>query len=190
MASPALFEIRPLEAADIPVFAVVEGGAAWNGDRALWITYLREQAAGERIVRLAVRGDSILGYGTLLWNSAYPAFAAQGIPEINNLVVAAPERRRGVATALIREFELLTVAAGRSSIGIGVGLYADYGAAQRLYWKLGFQPDGRGVTYAHHAVQPGQQVRLDDDFVLWLIKPLETPVKNGERGPALAGPVL
>ena len=35
--------------------------------------------------------------------------------------------------------------AGRSPLaGIGFGLYADYGAAQRLYVKCGYLPDGRG----------------------------------------------
>lgn len=33
------------------------------------------------------------------------------------------------------------------TIGIGFGLYADYGTAQRMYIKRGFVPDGRGIMY-------------------------------------------
>jgi hypothetical protein len=34
---------------------------------------------------------------------------------------------------------------GKNIMGIGFGLTADYGAAQRLYPKLGYIPDGRGA---------------------------------------------
>lgn len=57
-------------------------------------------------------------------------------------------------------------------IGIGVGLYADYGAAQRLYPKLGYRPDGRGITYREHPVAPGSSVPVDDDLVLWMTRRL------------------
>ncbi len=55
-------------------------------------------------------------------------------------------------------------------IGIGFGLYADYGAAQRLYIKRGYIPDGRGVIYHNSPVVPGSQVCVDNDLVLYLTK--------------------
>jgi hypothetical protein len=51
-----------------------------------------------------------------------------------------------------------------------VGLSADYGAAQRLYHKLGYEPDGNGVTYDRAPVTPGQKYPLDDDLALMLVK--------------------
>jgi hypothetical protein len=63
-------------------------------------------------------------------------------------------------------------AAGHPVMGIGVGLYADYGAAQRLYVRLGYRPDGRGVWYGAQPAVPGQPYRLDDDLVLFLEKAL------------------
>jgi hypothetical protein len=61
-------------------------------------------------------------------------------------------------------------------IGIGVGLYAGadggYGAAQRLYVKRGYIPDGKGVTYNHEPTIPGNSYPLDDSMVLWLTKRL------------------
>ena len=55
-------------------------------------------------------------------------------------------------------------------IGIGFGLHAGYGAAQRLYVRLGYVPDGRGVSYNGEFPSEGDSVRLDDDLVLYLRK--------------------
>ncbi len=148
----------------------VQGGNGWNVDAALWSAYEAEQTAQRREVVIAWSDRRPVGYGTLLWSSAYEPFRSRSIPEINNLVVAAHARGRGVATALIGHFEKRARASGREAMGIGIGLYADYGPAQRLYVKLGYRPDGGGVTYANRPVQPLETVRLDDELVLWLVK--------------------
>eukprot|EP00792_Barthelona_sp_PAP020_P000405 TRINITY_DN10637_c0_g1_i1.p1 TRINITY_DN10637_c0_g1~~TRINITY_DN10637_c0_g1_i1.p1 ORF type:complete len:75 (-),score=8.61 TRINITY_DN10637_c0_g1_i1:232-456(-) len=57
-------------------------------------------------------------------------------------------------------------------IGLGVGLYKDYGNAQRLYVKRGYVLDGNGIVYKNEQVVPGSQVTVDDDLLLYLIKPL------------------
>lgn len=57
-------------------------------------------------------------------------------------------------------------------IGLGVGLYADYGAAQRLYVRKGYIPDGLGITYKGQHIKPGLEVCLDDDLVLFFMKKL------------------
>lgn len=63
-------------------------------------------------------------------------------------------------------------AAGHAQIGLGVGLYADYGAAQRLYVRRGYMPDGAGLTWNNEPAEAGAMVRVDDDLLLWLHKPL------------------
>jgi hypothetical protein len=50
--------------------------------------------------------------------------------------------------------------------GLGVGLHPGYNDALRLYVKRGYVPDGQGVTYKDRSVREGEQVRLDDDFLL------------------------
>ena len=55
-------------------------------------------------------------------------------------------------------------------VGLGVGLYNDYGSAQKLYIKKGYIPDGYGVTYNYQAVIPGDSAPIDDDLVLWFTK--------------------
>lgn len=162
--------IRPLEPDDLALIAKTDGGPAWNAAPPLWQQYLADMAGGERDVLTAFDGGDLVGYGSLVWRSDYPPFAAEQIPEINNLVVADRARNRGIASRLIGHFEQLAVAKGRHLVGIGVGLYADYGAAQRLYAKLGYQPDGRGITYAGKHAIPDQTVSVDDDLILWLTK--------------------
>jgi hypothetical protein len=58
-------------------------------------------------------------------------------------------------------------------VGIGVGLYADYGSAQRMYFRRGYLPDGRGLMYDWKPVPPGELVRLDDDATLMFTKSLK-----------------
>jgi len=50
--------------------------------------------------------------------------------------------------------------------GLGVGLYADYGPAQRLYVHRGYVPDGRGLAYGRVFIPPGETARVDDDLLI------------------------
>ncbi len=56
--------------------------------------------------------------------------------------------------------------------GIGVGLIADYGAAQILYVKRGYLPDGNGISQRGKYLKHTDQVTVDDDLVLYLRKNL------------------
>lgn len=122
---------------------------------------------------LAEISGKIVAYGSLTWSSQYLCFRNAGIPEIQDLVVAEAHRSAGIATRMIHILEDRARSAGAAQVGIGVGLYRDYGAAQRLYTGLGYVPDGRGVTFKNASVEPGAAVRADDDLVLWLLKDLE-----------------
>jgi len=166
-------ELHRLRSDDLPRLAATQGGAAWKGhDDKRWNRYLTEQSQGLRDVLLADAGDAIVAYGSLAWVSQNPSFRNAAIPEIQDLVVAEAHRGLGHATQMIATFEAEAHAAGCRTIGIGVGLYADYGSAQRLYVRLGYRPDGCGVTYENKPAIPGQAYRLDDGLVLWLTKPL------------------
>ncbi len=166
------FELRELQVGDVPRIAATDGGAAWHGGVEKWDQRLADQINGQRLVLVAVDASSIFGYGSLLWASGYPSFREAGIPEINDVVVDEAHRGQGVATRLIRALEDQARAAGCTKIGIGVGLYRDYGSAQRLYIRLGYVPDGNGIAYAGSPVTPGEKVLVDDDLSLWLVKPL------------------
>lgn len=71
--------------------------------------------------------------------------------------------------------ELERIAAKDSRfIGLGVGLYKDYGNAQRMYTARGYILDGRGMMYNNIPVIPGQLVMVDDDLLLYLTKDLQS----------------
>jgi GNAT superfamily N-acetyltransferase len=165
-------QLREVTEHDIELIAATHGGAAWHGENGKWSRYLSEQQRGLRFVMLAVAATGIVGYGTLKKTSDYPYFRDQAIPEIQDLVVAEGHRGCGVGTQLIRALEARARAGGSSRVGIGFGLYRDYGAAQRLYVRLGYIPDGNGLFYNYAPVEPGTQVKVDDDLVLWLVREL------------------
>lgn len=166
-----MLEIGPLREDDPPTFEAAFAAIGWSKPAAQFEQYLAEQAAGERTVLVARIGGVFAGYVTVDWFSPYPAFADAGIPEVRDFNVLPHFRRRGIGTRLMDAAEALI--AQRSPLaGIGVGLYPDYGAAQRLYVLRGYVPDGRGIASNNAAVVPGQSVAVDDDLALYFVKAL------------------
>jgi hypothetical protein len=127
--------------------------------------------------------QEILGYGSLLCHSEYPHFL--NIPEISDVWIYEQHWGKGLGTWLITWFEDEARKKGYAEIGIGVGLYADYGRAQKLYFHLGYVPDGHGITYKCQTVTPGESYPVDDDLILWLKKSLsiETSLSKKLREP-------
>jgi GNAT superfamily N-acetyltransferase len=164
--------IRLLQAQDIQPIAAAFQTLGWDKPAAMYKRYLNEQEAGERTVFVAFLDDVFAGYATINWQSHYPPFRAQNIPEIQDFNVLPPFRRQGIGNSLMDEAEK-TVAQRFPVVGIGVGLYADYGSAQRMYVQRGYIPDGRGLFYQDHFAQPGEAVKVDDDLTLQLTKRLK-----------------
>ncbi|STX51056.1 GNAT family acetyltransferase [Legionella busanensis] len=137
----------------------------------LFKQYLQEQQQQKRLIWLAYYGDYFAGYITLKWQSNYPFFQENKIPEIMDLNVLPKFRQLGIGSLLLNKAEEKSIIKS-SYVGIGVGLYADYGAAQQLYIKRGYIPDGRGTTFNYKATLPGESYPVDDDLILWLTKKL------------------
>jgi GNAT superfamily N-acetyltransferase len=165
------FSIKLLQTGDVPVLVTDFEAVSWPKPRGQFERYLAEQSEGARTVLVARSEQNLCGYGTILWRSDYPPFRDQRIAEINDLNVLPRFRRQGVASRLLEEAER-RVAERFDVVGIGVGLYADYGPAQRLYIKRGYVPDGRGIAWRNQVVQGGQLVVADDDLVLYLTRQL------------------
>jgi GNAT superfamily N-acetyltransferase len=164
--------IKLLEAPDIPLIMAAPSFLNFNASVSYFEALLAAQHNGKRVVLIAHAGDIIAGFVTIKWQSDYPPFTEKGIPEINDLRVLAPYRHRCIATALMDEVERRIFA--RSPVaGLGVGLYADYGPAQQMYIRRGYVPDGRGLMYKNKPVQPGRDVFVDDDLLLYFTKELE-----------------
>lgn len=163
--------IRPLSADDAHSISAAFSAIGWNKPVEQYLRYAAEQSGGSRACWIATVHAQFAGYITLKWQSAYAALAAKGIPEIQDLNVLPPFRRRGIAGRLLDQAE--QAASVRSAtVGIGVGLHPAYNGAHRLYVERGYIPDELGVTYDNRYVQEGEQVRFDDALVLHFTKAL------------------
>jgi GNAT superfamily N-acetyltransferase len=165
--------VRPATEQDAPwMDAGFRGGMGWPKPDGYFVARVAEATAGEVVVLVAADDESnYLGHAIVQWVSRYAGFQEPCIPEVQDLNVIATSRRQGVGSMLLDHAERLI--AGRSPhAGIGVGLYADYGQAQRLYVKRGYVPDGAGVMRNNQPVVPGSTERVDDELILYLIKPL------------------
>lgn len=163
-------EIRLLRREDISDIVAAFAALGWNEkDAAQYERYLAEQETGQRVTPVALLDGRFVGYLNVIWESGYPPFAEAGIPEIQDFNVLPDFRRRGIGSALMDAAERI---AGKRSpiVGIGVGMTADYGAAQRMYVKRGYIPDGRGLTYEERFPKYGDVVRMNDSLVLWFTK--------------------
>jgi len=128
-----------------------------------------ENKTGERITLIAEYDGRFAGWLHLLDKSYYPFFVEQGIPEINNFDVVPPLRRLGIGNALMDAVE--KIAFERYGIvGIGVGLFSNYGNAQRIYAKRGYIPDGRGMMVHGQPAEPGSFVEVGHDLALYMTK--------------------
>lgn len=134
--------------------------------------YLANHAEPEGVSLVATRGHDVVGYVAILWESNFAGFRDRGIPLVHQVAVAGPFRRHGVATLLMDAAEQLAREQGITTLGITVGLFDEYGPAQRLYGQRGYIPDGRGACQGRRPLSKGMQVTIDDDLIMWLTKDL------------------
>lgn len=163
--------IRTLERERIPAMVRAFQRIRWDKPVHLFESYLAEQEDGRRVVLVALADSRFAGYLTVAWKPDYPPFRRRAVPEIQDFNVLPDYRRQGIGTRLMDEAEAI-VAARSPVVGIGVGVYAAYGPAQRLYVRRGYVPDGRGLASHQRSVRPGDEVLVDDGLVLYLTKEL------------------
>jgi GNAT superfamily N-acetyltransferase len=145
---------------------VVEGGE--DAARAYLAGHV-EPAGSSFIARC---GCEVAGYATIVWESAYAGFRERRIPLVHQIIVAEPFRRQRVATRLMDAAEQLARDRGVSTLGITVGLFDEYGPAQRMYAQRGYVPDGRGACQGHRPLREGAQVTMNHELIMWLTKDL------------------
>lgn len=163
--------VRMMRAEDVATVATAFAAQGWHKPAAQYTRYLEESGQGRREVLLAERAGAFAGYVTVVWASDYPPFREAGIPEIVDFNVLIKHQRCGTGTALLDEAER-RIAVRAPVAGIGVGLTADYGAAQVLYVKRGYIPDGRGTMQAGRAIRHGEQITVDDALAIYFTKRL------------------
>lgn len=165
--------IRPMTAQDPPVIAAAFAAQGWDKPLSQYERYWDEQQRGLRQVLVGLCQGEFAGYLTLLPSPSGGPWKGQPIPEICDFNVLKKFRGRGFGWALMDAAEALA-ARTSSVVTLGVGLYTDYGTAQRMYIKRGYLPDGSGLWYGGDApLPPGESCVNDDDLVLYLSKKLQ-----------------
>lgn len=166
--------VRELREIDCALISAAFAAQGWHKPVEQYEAYFRESVEGKRVVLVAdaTADGRFAGYVTIVWESDYGPFKAAGTPEIVDFNVLKTYQRQGVGSALLEEAER-RIKERSPVVGIGVGLTADYGAAQRLYVKRGYVPDGRGLIWRGQPANYGDQIVVDDDLVLYLTRRMQ-----------------
>ncbi len=163
--------IRPMQETDMQELDKGFRAQGWDCRLETLQGYFAQQQSGARKVYVADIGGRPVGYATLKPQAEEGPFAGMGIPEISDFNVLIAYQRRGIGSAIFDWIEA-DVAADHDRICLGVGLYPSYGAAQRMYVKRGYIPDGSGVWWRDRQLEPYAPCQNDDDLVLYLSKDL------------------
>ncbi|MEL6655135.1 MAG: GNAT family N-acetyltransferase [Bacteroidota bacterium] len=166
-----LLSLRALRLEDCALISKAFREQGWSKSQAKYEQYLQYQEQGLRDIVLAELEGQFAGYLTIVWESSYPYFKEQDIPEIVDFNVLQKFQRQGIGTRLMDEAER-RIKKVSPLAGIGFGLTKDYGPAQILYINRGYKPDGNGATKAAAPLVYGSEITVDDDLVLHLIKEL------------------
>ncbi len=139
-------------------------------DRDYYERCIERHKNGELSIVMASVESINVGYCLLNWQPKYAYFKKCEIPEIQDLNVLPKYRRRGIGRALIEYCQDMARAKNHEEIGIGVGMDSSFGAAQRLYVRMGYIPDGAGICYDRKQVAIGEFRPIDEDLSLMMSK--------------------
>ena len=164
-------ELREIRKADCKLISESFQKQGWDKPILQYEEYLRLQENGERAVLIAELDQEFAGYLTIKWRSDYKPFRMEEIPEIADFNVLKKFQRNGIGTRLMDEAERRIKKVSKI-VGIGFGVYKDYGAAQILYINRGYIPDGNGLVKDSVSLKYGDVVTIDDGVVFCLKKKL------------------
>ncbi len=164
--------IHPFTEADIAPIVAGECAQGWHATPEKYELRLKDAAEGRCIALYAELEGEPVGYINVYPNNTWGAFGDRGWPEIVDFGVLKKARKRGIGTALMDEAERIA-ATYADHVYLGVGLHEGYGAAQRMYVKRGYIPDGTGVWYQDRPCPQYADCCNDDDLVLYLSKRLK-----------------
>ena len=163
--------IRKMQESDIKDLSRGFTSQGWPSREEILTRYFKEQESGEREVLVAEVEGAVAGYITILPSAKHGPFA-EVYPELSDFNVFEPFRNQGIGNQLLEEAEK-RVKLVSIKVSLGVGLHSGYGAAQRLYIKRGYIPDGTGVWYRNQPLEMNATSQNNDDLVLYLSKEFE-----------------
>ena len=161
--------IRSMEQEDSQKIYDEQLAQNWHPSKEIYDGYYMDQETNKRFVFIAEYQGSIAGYTTLFAEATTGPFANKGIPEVVDFGVFIKYQRKGIGNIILDVVEKIASEIS-NTISLGVGLHSGYGAAQRIYVKRGYIPDGSGVWYKNVQLDQYSSCCNDDDLVLYLSK--------------------
>lgn len=137
--------IRDMIEADPKIITQEEQLQGWTHQKVeKYEQRLKDVAVGKCVALVAEYKGNVAGYFNVYFESESGAFCGKGWPELIDLGVLKKYRNHGIGNILMQVAEDIARKYA-DTVCIGVGLHKDYGAAQRMYVKRGFIPDGTGL---------------------------------------------
>ena len=172
---PAI-NIRQVTQSELPDIIELFTKHVYGGNHAEAMEHFDDHAQRQGDTFIASVDGTLAGYVTIRWVSHNVYFRENNISFIHHLEVFPAFQRRGIADRLLDSAETL-IATRATQAGISVGIVGACGPAQKLYARRGYIPDGRGVCHHHRPITLGEQLTIDHDLIIWMIKDL--PLHNG-----------
>ena len=163
--------IRSMEAEDARIIYETYLSYGWHPSLETYENYYKEQGENKRKVFIAEYAGEVSGLCTLVLNPTEGPFADMGYPEIVDLTVFFHMHKKGIGTKLLDAAER-EAAKVSDAVYLAVGLHSGYGAAQRIYVKRGYVPDGSGAWYQGKQLEQYAPCHNDDDLLLFMSKKL------------------
>jgi len=137
--------IRLMQMSDIRNILLAEDDASASSEH-YFQKQLNWQKDSESLALLAFFEGQVAGYVFLFQKCRWGGLRNLGFPSIVDLFVIKRYRKNGVGTALLNAAEDMA-AQYNDKIYLNVPLNSPHGAAQKLYIKRGYVPDGNGLYW-------------------------------------------
>ncbi|MBQ7303310.1 MAG: GNAT family N-acetyltransferase [Alphaproteobacteria bacterium] len=132
---------------------------------------LKDVADNKCVALVAEYKGNVAGYFNIYFNTMCSRFGGKGFPELIDLGVFKKYRNQGIGNLLMQVAEDIAKKYA-DTVVIGVGLHHDYGAAQRMYVKRGYIPDGTGLWWQGKPLEPYADLKNDDETAIYMSKKL------------------
>jgi predicted N-acetyltransferase YhbS len=138
--------VRAMQQGDVE--ALARAFAAQGRPEPQFVQYWLQKERDEREILIAEREGGVVGYVTIVWAPVYAPFREGQTPEIADLTVSTGAPQEAVGPALMRAAEREIAGRGYAMAGVGLRQPPEAAWEEALYRRLGYEPDGRGVTEA------------------------------------------
>jgi len=164
--------IRNMVEEDARIITEEEIKQGWHVSIQKYLDRLNHQKQGVCISLVACIENNPVGYINVYPSSIEGPTDLIRNPEIIDFGVLEKWRKNGIGSKLMDVAEEIT-SQYSDIVYLSVGLHCGYGAAQRMYAKRGYIPDGSGVWYKNQVCTPYTPCNNDDDLQIYMSKKLK-----------------